>query len=107
MGIVIPNAPRPVLPTMREDEAAGNPSDVKVDKQLVGILKGGESLADVLLPTVPLREVLLRGERSDGAIGEQRTSDRVAEAMVVVFRIRSGSCLVSFLCGNQFISGTD
>jgi hypothetical protein len=39
--------------------------------------------------------------RPDGSVGGEKTSPRVA------FGLESGSCLVSFLCCNLFISGTD
>jgi len=42
----------------------------------------------------------------DGLVGKEWTSPRVVEeAMIVVFRLRLGSCLVRFLCSNLFISG--
>jgi len=35
LGVVTPQKPRPPVPTQREDEAAGNTSDVDVDQQLL------------------------------------------------------------------------
>ena len=54
-----PQKPRPVVPTLREDEAAGNTFDVDVDQQLLIELAGGDSLPDVRLPDVPLPDVSL------------------------------------------------
>jgi hypothetical protein len=47
------------VPTFRDDEAAGNSSDVDVDQQLVGKLACGDSLPDVPLPDIPLPDVPL------------------------------------------------
>jgi hypothetical protein len=58
-------------------------------------------LPDVPLPDVPLPDVPLPEPRPDGLVGEEGTSPRVA------FALESGSCLVSFVCCNLFISGTD
>jgi hypothetical protein len=100
---VTPQKPRPVVPTQREAEAAGNTTDVVVDQQLLIELAGGDSLPDVPLPDVPLREA-----RPDSLVGEERTSPRVPEeAMVVAFGLGSGSCLLRFHCFNLFISGID
>jgi hypothetical protein len=103
LGYVTPLNPRPVVPTQREAEAAGNTTDVVVDQQLLIELAGGDSLPDVPLPDVPLPEA-----RLDSSVGEERTSPRVPEeAMVVAFGLESGSCLLCFHCFNLFISGID
>jgi hypothetical protein len=63
-------------------------------------------LPDVSLAEVPLPNVLLPTARLDGSVGEERTSPGVAEqVMIVAFSLVSGSCLVRFLCSNQFIPG--
>ena len=54
LGLVTPQNPRPVVPTLRASEAAGNTSDVDVDvdmdqQRLIG-LAGDHSLPDVPLP---------------------------------------------------------
>jgi len=59
LGLVNPQKPRPAAPTLREAEAAGNPSDVDVEQQLLGESAGGNSLPDGSLPDVPLPDVLL------------------------------------------------
>jgi hypothetical protein len=51
--------------------------------------------------TRPQTPVPLPEARPDGSVGEELTSPRVG------FGLESGSCLVSFLCYNLFISGTD
>jgi hypothetical protein len=56
---VTPQKPRPVAPTLREGEAAGNTSDVDVEQQLLGKLAGGDCLPDGPLPDVPLADVPL------------------------------------------------
>ena len=71
------------MPTLREAEAAGNTSDMDVDKQLLGQSPGGDSLPDALLPDIPLPDiplpdVPLPGARLDGSLGEELTSPRVA-----------------------------
>jgi len=58
-------------------------------------------LPNVPLPDVPLPDVPLTEARADDSGGEEWTSPRVA------FGLELGSCLVSFLCYNLFISGTD
>jgi len=60
LGLVTPQKPRPVVPSLQEAEAAGNTSDVDVDQQLLGKSAGGNSLPDVPLPEV----------RTDGSVGE-------------------------------------
>jgi len=66
LGLVMPQKPRPAVPTQREAEAAGNTSDVDVDQQLLIELEGGDSLPDVPLPDVPLPEA-----HPDGLVGEE------------------------------------
>jgi hypothetical protein len=51
--------PRPVVPTLRETEAAGNTSDMVVNQKLMIDSAGGDSLSDVPLPDVPLPDVPL------------------------------------------------
>ena len=65
-GLVMPLKPRPVVPTLREAEEAGNTSDVDVDQQLLGKSEAGNSL-----PNVPLPNVRLFGAHPDGAVGEE------------------------------------
>ena len=113
--------PRRAEPTLREAEADGNTSDVDVEQQLLGKSAGGDNFPDVLLPDVPFPAVSLRDvplpdvplpdvplphvplpeSSPDGSVGKECTIPRVA------FGLESGSCLVSFLCCNLFISGTD
>jgi len=89
-----------------------------VDQQLLIKSAGGNSLPDVPLPDIPLPDVPLSDvtlpdvalpeARLYGSVGEECTSPRVAEeVMIVVFRYGWGSCLVHFLCSNLFISGID
>ena len=78
-----PQEPRPAAPTLRQAEAAGNASDVDVEKQLLGELAGGNGspkgpLPDVPLPDVPLLDVPLAEARPDGSVGENLTSPHVA-----------------------------
>jgi len=47
---VMPQEPRPAVPTLQEAEAAGITSDVNVDQQLLIESAGGDSLPDVRLP---------------------------------------------------------
>lgn len=58
-----PQKPRPGVPTLQEDEAAGITSDMDVDmdvdQQLVSEWAGGDSLRDVPLPEVPIPDVPL------------------------------------------------
>jgi len=108
LGLVMPQKPRPAMPSLREAGASGNTSDVDVDQQLLGESADGDSLTDVSLPDICLPDVPLPEARPDGSVGEEQTSPRVAEeAMVVVFGLGSGSCLVRFLCSNLFISHID
>ena len=71
MGLVKPQKPRPVVPTLREAEAAGNTSDVDLDQQLLIESAGGNSLPDVLLPIVPLLDVPLPDACPGGSVGEE------------------------------------
>jgi hypothetical protein len=86
LGLVMPQNPRPVAPTLREAEAAGNTSDVDVEQQLLGESAGGDTLPDVRLPDVPLLDVPLQDvpfpdgpllhvphpeARPDGSAGEE------------------------------------
>jgi len=70
LGLVTPRKPRPVVPTLREAEAARNTSDVDVDvyvdQQLQIESAGGDSLPNVAVPNVPLPE-----PRLDGSVGEE------------------------------------
>jgi len=94
----MPQKPRPVVPTGREPEAAGNISDVDMEQQLFGELAGGDSLPDVPLPDVPLPDGPLPDvplpdvplpdvpppeARPDCSVGEVRNSPCVAEAPCV------------------------
>ena len=56
LGLVTPRNPRPVDPTLREAEAAGNSSDMDLDKQLLRESAGGDSLTDVPFPDITLRD---------------------------------------------------
>jgi hypothetical protein len=84
-----------------------------LDQQLQIELAGGNIHPDIPLPDVPhpdvhLPDVLLPKACQDGCVSEVLISSRVvAEAMVVLFGLGSGSCLVYFLCSNLFISGID
>jgi len=101
LGLVTPQKPHPVVPTLREPEAAGNTSDVDLHQEQLSELAGGDSLPDLIVP-----DVRLPGARLDGSVGEEWTSPRIAvEAMFVAFRLGLGSCHVRFLCSNEFISG--
>jgi hypothetical protein len=62
LGLVTPQKPRPVAPTLREAERAGNTSDVDLEQQLLSKSSGGNNLPDVPLPDVPL---------PDGSVGEE------------------------------------
>jgi hypothetical protein len=74
-----------------------------VDQQVLRELAGRNSLPHVPLPKDPLPEA-----NPEGSLGEESTTPRAAEeAMVVVFGLGSGSCVVRFLCLNLFVSGID
>jgi hypothetical protein len=97
-----------VVPTLPKAEPAGNTSDVPVDQQLLFQSAGGNSVPNVSLPDVPRSVVSLPVPRPDGAVGQKLFRARIAEkAMVIVFRLRSGTCLVHFPCSNVFIAGID
>ena len=90
--------PRPAVTTLREDEAAGNNSDVDVDQQLLRKLACGDSLPDDPRPEL----------WPDAFTGEEQTSLCIAEgAMAFALGLGLGSCLVHFLGSNVFISGSD
>jgi len=59
LGLVTLQKPRPAAPTLREAEAAGNPSDVDVEQQLLGESASGDGLLDGPLLDVPLPDVTL------------------------------------------------
>jgi len=94
--VVTSQKPRPAAPTLREAEAAGNPSDVDVEQQQLVESAGGDGLPDgplpdgpladvplpdvplpnvplpdVPLPDVPLPDVPLAEVRTDGSVGEE------------------------------------
>jgi hypothetical protein len=86
LGRLIPQYPRPAAPTLRDAEAAGNTSDVNVEKQLLSESAGGDGLpdgplpdvplavvhlADVPLPDVPHPGVPLPEQHPDGSVGEE------------------------------------
>ena len=91
LGIGRPQEPRPAAPTLRQDEAAGNTSNVEVEQQLLGEWAGGDGLPNgplpyvplpdiplpdvphrnVPLPDVPLPDVPLPEASPDGSVGEQ------------------------------------
>jgi hypothetical protein len=120
LGLVTPQIPHPAAPTLQKAEAAGNISDLDVEQQLLGGSAGGDSphdvhlpdvplpnvplpnvpLPDVPLPDVPLPDDPLPEARLDDSVGEERTSPHVSLGLGL------GSCLVSFLFCNPFISGT-
>jgi len=86
LGLVTPQKPRPAARTLGEAEAAGNPSDVDVEQQLLGESVGDDGLPEgplpdvplpdvplphVPLPDVPLPDVPLPDARPDGLVGEE------------------------------------
>ena len=86
LGLGTPRKPRPAAPTLRDDEAAGNTSDVDLEQQLLGELAGGYGLPDgplpdvllpdsplpnVRLPDVPLPDVPLAEACPDDSVGEE------------------------------------
>jgi len=108
MGLVRPHKPRPAVPTLRDAEVTRKSLDVDMDQQLLGESAGGDSVLYVPVPDDPLPNASLPEVRLDGSMGEEWASPRVAEqAVVVVFRLGSGCCLVRFLGCNLFISGID
>jgi hypothetical protein len=88
---VTQQTPRPVAPTLRENEAAGNTSDFDVEQQLLSESAGGDDLCDgslpdvrlpdvslpdvplpdVPLPDIPITDVPLPETRLDGLVGEE------------------------------------
>jgi hypothetical protein len=62
--------PRPMVPTLRGAEAAGNTLGLDVDQQQLIELAGGDSLPDVPLNDVPLLDVPLQQEHTDGLVVE-------------------------------------
>jgi len=68
----------------------------------------GNSLPDLPFPDFILPDVPSPEAHPDGSVGEECNSPHIGgEAMVVAFRLGSGSCLVCFLCSNLFIRGID
>jgi len=59
LGPVTPEKPRPVAPTVREAEAAGNTSDVDAEQQQLAESVVSDCLPDVPLPSVPVPDVPL------------------------------------------------
>jgi hypothetical protein len=53
LGLGTAQRPRPVVPTPRDAEAAGNTLDVAGDQQLLIESAGGDSRPDIPLPDVP------------------------------------------------------
>jgi len=103
--------PHPAVPTLRVAVAAGNTSDMDVDRQLLIEWAGCNSLADIPLPDVPFPDVALPNVpvpevRPDGSVAKECTRDRVAEEeMFVAFCVGLGSCVVRLPSSNLFISG--
>jgi hypothetical protein len=81
LGHIMPQKPRPVVPTLRDAEVAVNTLDVDVDQKLRIEWAGGTSipdvplpglpLPDVPLPNVPLPNVPLPEAHPDGSFGEE------------------------------------
>jgi hypothetical protein len=86
--------PRSAAPTLQDAKAAGNPSDIDVEQQLLGQSAGGDgphdgTLGDVLFPDVsvpnvpfpnpPLPDVHLPEARPDGSVGEESTHHCISE----------------------------
>jgi hypothetical protein len=119
LGLLTPQQPRPVAPTLQEAEAAGDTSHVDKEQQLLSESAGGDSLPDVPLldvtlpdvplpdgplpdvplpdvtlprPDVPLPDVPLHGERPDGSVGKEWPSHRVAEKVCIYVRVGFLSC---------------
>ena len=92
VGLVTPQKPRPVAPTLREVELAGNTSDLDVGQQQLRESAGGDSLPDVPLPTVPLQDVLfpyvpLPDARPDVSVGEEQMIPHGTEELRVRGRV--------------------
>jgi len=101
--LVTPGKPCQVVPTVREAEEAGHISDRHMDPQPLSESALRDSLRNVFLPDAPLPQT-----HPDVSVGEEWTSPQVEEeAMVVVFGLGLGSCLLRFLWSNLFISGID
>jgi hypothetical protein len=108
LGLVKPQQPRPVWPTLGEAQAARHTSDLDVAQQLLIESAGGTGLPAVPLPDVPLPNILLTGAHPDGLGNKERTSPRIAEeAMAVAFGFGLGSFRVRFLCSNLINSVID
>ena len=71
LGLVTPQNPRPVVPTLREAEAAGNTFDVDENQQLLGESAGGDGLPNVPLPDVTLPDSPHPEARPNGSVGEE------------------------------------
>ena len=104
---VTPQKPRPVAPTLREVEAAGNTSDVDVEQQLLGESAWANGLPNCTLPdlplpdvpptdiplpdvplaNVPLTDVPLPEANLDGSVGEKWTSPCISEEACVWVRV--------------------
>jgi len=103
LWLVTPPKPSLAVPTLRQAVAARNTLDVDLDQRLLIKSAFGDSLSHVPLTNVPFSDV-----RTDGSVGEEWTSPRIAgEAMVVAFKLGSGSCLVHLLWSNLCISGIE
>jgi len=70
-GLVMPQKPRPAVPSLQQAEAARNTSDEDVDQQLLCESAGGDSLPDVPLPDIPLPDVAPPETRPHGSVGEE------------------------------------
>jgi len=69
---------------------------------------GGDSVPNVPLPNVPLPDVPPTVVHPDSSVGKEWASYRVEEeALVIVLRLGSGSCLVRFLRSNLVDSDID
>ena len=96
-----PQRLHPVVPTLREAEAAGNISDADMDQHLLRESASGDSLPDVLLPDDHFPDGHITVARLDGLVREHRMSPHIAdEAMVAAFGLGSGSGLFHCLCSN-------
>jgi len=70
-GLVTPQKPRLVVPSLRQPEELRNTLDLDVDQQLLGQSAGGDSLPDIPLPDVPLPDGPLPEALPDGSVGEE------------------------------------
>ena len=120
LWLVTPQKPHPAMTTRRDANAAGNTSDIDMELEILCESAGGNNfnnspLTDVSLPDVPLPNVALpnvaplmfhslmpapmaQWVRSEPVLSLQTRS---------AFQVEWGSCLVSFLSGKLFISGTN